>query len=182
QNEDALQKIQISDYVTEKIGILTLKDIINELKKPGRDPREQFIGAKFEEGIQEISDLYEGLCLEGTITNLTKFGAFVDIGVHQDGLVHVSEMANRFIRDPSEVCKVGDIVKVKVMSVETERKRIALSIKQADGNDSQNKHQSTEKTNSGNFPKKSKKKEEPKKTTTGNFTTDLDALAKKFQS
>jgi len=100
------------------------------LKRPGRDPRDEFQYASFKEGVNEIGDLNEGMILEGTVTNVTHFGAFVDVGVHQDGLVHISEMANKFVKDPHKIVHVGEVVKVKVMSVEEERKRIGLSMKQ----------------------------------------------------
>ena len=107
----------------------TLKDIKDELRKPGRDPRDTFVAPQFQSGVNQISDLTPGMVLEGAVTNVTNFGAFVDIGVHQDGLVHVSELSNRFIKDPYEVVKVGQIVKVKVLSADPKAKRIALSIK-----------------------------------------------------
>ncbi len=110
-------------------GTFTLHDIIEELKKPGRDPREKFVAPSFRDDVTEISDLKPGMVLEGVVTNVTKFGAFVDIGVHQDGLVHVSELSVRFIKDPSEAVKVGEIVKVQVLSADPKAKRIALSIK-----------------------------------------------------
>jgi uncharacterized protein len=109
----------------------TLRDIVEELKKPGRDPRRQFETVSFRDDVREISDLKEGMILPGTVTNVAAFGAFVDIGVHQDGLVHVSHLAHRFVKDPGEVVRVGDIVKVKVLTVDAARKRIGLSIKEA---------------------------------------------------
>jgi uncharacterized protein len=110
-------------------GTFTLNDILDELKKPGRDPRDKFVAPSFAEGVREISDVQTGMVLEGVVTNVTKFGAFVDIGVHQDGLVHISELSNRYVKDPSEAVKVGQIVKVKVLSADAKTKRIALSIK-----------------------------------------------------
>ena len=110
-------------------GSFTMNDILEELKKPGRDPRDKFVAPSFNESVREISDVTEGMVLEGVVTNVTKFGAFVDIGVHQDGLVHISEIANRFIKEPAEVLKAGQIVKVKVLSADAKTKRIALSIK-----------------------------------------------------
>jgi uncharacterized protein len=110
-------------------GAFTLNDILEELKKPGRDPRDKFVAPSFNESVREISDLQAGMVLEGVVTNVTKFGAFVDVGVHQDGLVHISEIANRFIKEPAEILKAGQIVKVKVLSADTKTKRIALSIK-----------------------------------------------------
>jgi uncharacterized protein len=124
-----LKKLDPRQFIDEKFGLPTVKDIIAELEKPGRDPRPEFKTATFAEGVNEISDLRPGMMLEGTVTNVAAFGAFVDIGVHQDGLVHVSELADRFIKDPHEVVKAGDIVKVRVVEVDPKRKRIALSMK-----------------------------------------------------
>jgi uncharacterized protein len=107
----------------------TLGDIREELRKPGRDPREKFVAPKWREDVKEIADLKPGMTLEGVVTNVTRFGAFVDIGVHQDGLVHVSELSNRFVKDASEVVKVGQIVKVQVLNADPKAKRIALSMK-----------------------------------------------------
>ena len=104
-----------------------MRDVLEELARPGRDPRSEFQVATFSESISEISDLAEGMVLEGVVTNVTKFGAFVDIGVHQDGLIHISQLANHFVRDPSDGVSVGDIVKLRVVQVEVDRKRIALS-------------------------------------------------------
>jgi uncharacterized protein len=127
-----LRALRAEDYVSDTVGIPTVKDIILELDKPGRDPRPQFKVATFQEGVEKLSDLKPDMILEGTVTNVTNFGAFVDIGVHQDGLVHISVLADRFVKDPREVVKAGDIVKVKVMEVDGERKRIALSMRLAD--------------------------------------------------
>ncbi len=124
--------IKISRYVSPEFGIPTLEDILKELAKPGRDPRGKFEQVSFKEGVNEIQDLYVGMIMPGIITNVTNFGAFVDIGVHQDGLVHISQLANRFIKDPTEFVKVGQKVKVKVIDLEIERKRINLSMKQAE--------------------------------------------------
>ncbi len=132
-NAALLGSLRPADFVDEKAGLPTVEDIVKELEKPGRDPRKEFKTARLDEKIHEMSDLKPGMTLEGTVTNVTRFGAFVDIGVHQDGLVHVSELAEKFIRDPAEVVAVGDIVRVKVLAVEPERKRIALSRKQAGG-------------------------------------------------
>ena len=124
-------RIELTRYVTDGVGLPTLRDILEELKKPGRDPREQFQIATFRDDVREIGDLREGMILQGVVTNVTAFGAFVDIGVHQDGLVHVSHLAHRFVKDPNDAVKVGELVKVKVLSVDAQRKRIALSIKEA---------------------------------------------------
>lgn len=129
QNEELRKRIKLENYVTDKAGLPTLKDIMAELAKPGRDPRQQFQNIVFAEGIEKISDLVPGMKLPGIITNITAFGAFVDIGVHQDGLVHLSEMADRFVKSPSDVVKVNQQVEVTVLSVDLERKRISLSMK-----------------------------------------------------
>ena len=133
EREDLRKQLNLKAYVTDSVGLPTLKDIVKELAKPGRDPREQFESFEFTEGINEIDDLREGMVLPGLVTNITAFGAFVDVGVHQDGLVHVSEMANRYIRDPNEVVKVNQKVMVKVVEVDKKRKRISLSMKQVEG-------------------------------------------------
>ncbi|MBL0371164.1 RNA-binding transcriptional accessory protein [Rhizobium sp. KVB221] len=128
-DSSALKGIDPRQFIDEKFGLPTVKDIISELEKPGRDPRPEFKTATFAEGVNEISDLRPGMMLEGTVTNVAAFGAFVDIGVHQDGLVHVSELADKFVKDPHEIVKAGDIVKVRVVEVDAKRKRIALSMK-----------------------------------------------------
>ncbi|MBD2233211.1 Tex family protein [Phormidium tenue] len=126
---DRLKRLDIKKYTTAEAGELTLRDILQELEKPGRDPREQFAYARFQEGINEITDLKPGMTLEGVVTNVTNFGAFVDVGVHQDGLVHISQMADRFVSDPNEIVKVGQVVTVRVMEVDTKLKRIGLSMR-----------------------------------------------------
>ncbi len=130
--ETLRQKIDLNRYVTETIGLPTLTDIMKELAKPGRDPRHSFEIFSFDENVSELKDLEPGMRLPGIVTNITKFGAFVDIGVHQDGLVHISEMADRFIKDPAEVVKVQQKVRVTVLEVDIERKRIALSLRTGD--------------------------------------------------
>ena len=112
-----------------QFGIPTVTDILAELEKPGRDPRPEFKTATFQEGVEKITDLKPGMQLEGVVTNVAAFGAFVDVGVHQDGLVHISELADRFVKDPHEVVKAGDVVKVRVKEVDVARKRIALTMK-----------------------------------------------------
>jgi uncharacterized protein len=124
-----LKKLNPSNYTDERFGLPTVRDILAELEKPGRDPRPEFKTAEFKEGIEEIKDLKPGMILEGTVTNVTNFGAFVDIGVHQDGLVHISMLANKFVKDPREVVKAGDVVKVKVLETDEKRKRIALTMR-----------------------------------------------------
>ena len=106
-----------------------MRDVLAELEKPGRDPRPEFKVAKFNDGVNDIKDLVEGMILEGTVTNVAAFGAFVDVGAHQDGLVHVSQLANKFVKDPKDVVKAGQIVKVKVVEVDIPRKRIALTMR-----------------------------------------------------
>ena len=128
-NHAVLSKLHAADFTDEKFGIPTVRDILIELEKPGRDPRPEFKTAKFSETVHEISDLVPGMVIEGAVSNVAAFGAFVDIGVHQDGLVHVSELADRFVKDPREVVKVGDIVKVRVLDVDVARKRISLSMR-----------------------------------------------------
>ena len=128
-NAALLSGLAANDFVTPESGLITVKDILKELAKPGRDPRPEFRFAAFKDGIETMKDLKPGMILEGAVTNVTHFGAFVDIGVHQDGLVHISMLANKFVKDPREVVKTGDIVKVKVIEVDAARKRIALSMK-----------------------------------------------------
>jgi uncharacterized protein len=128
-NKEILQSINAEQYVDEQFGLPTVRDVLRELEKPGRDPRPEFKTVQFKEGVEDISHLHEGMILEGVVSNVTNFGAFVDIGVHQDGLVHISAMTNRFISDPHAVVKAGDIVTVKVIEVDKERKRIGLSMK-----------------------------------------------------
>jgi uncharacterized protein len=125
------QKIKLENYVTDIIGIPTLKDIMSELEKPGRDPRKEFELFSFKDGVNEISDLEKGMMLNGVVTNVTAFGAFVDIGVHQDGLVHISHLADKFVDNPHSFIKVNQKVQVTVIDVDAERKRIALSMKSA---------------------------------------------------
>ncbi len=132
EKEDLRKRIQLATYQTESVGLPTLKDIMEELAKPGRDPREKFELFSFDERVNEIEDLQEGMILPGIVTNITNFGAFVDVGVHQDGLVHLSQLANRFIKHPSEVVKVQQKVQVKVIAVDVDRRRINLSMKLED--------------------------------------------------
>ena len=124
-----LRQLDAASYVDDRFGLPTIRDIVAELDKPGRDPRPEFKTATFKEGVETIKDLQPGMLLEGAVTNVTNFGAFVDIGVHQDGLVHISALANKFVKDPHEVVKTGDIVTVKVIEVDSDRKRIALSMR-----------------------------------------------------
>jgi len=128
-NAELVDRIPLSKYISGTVGEPTLRDIVLELKKPGRDPRATFEKPAFREDVTEFEHVKEGMVLEGIVTNVTAFGAFVDIGVHQDGLVHVSELSDRFIRDPSEAVKAGDKLKVRVLNVDKARRRIALSAK-----------------------------------------------------
>ena len=128
----ALKRLDPGKYVDERFGLPTVRDILKELEKPGRDPRPAFKTAAFEEGVHDLKDLKPGMRLEGVVTNVTNFGAFVDVGVHQDGLVHISALSEKFVKDPREVVKAGDIVQVKVMEVDIARRRIALSMRMKD--------------------------------------------------
>jgi protein Tex len=125
----ALKELDATRYTSEQFGLPTVRDILKELEKPGRDPRPQFKTAAFQEGVEDLKDLTPGMLLEGVVTNVTNFGAFVDIGVHQDGLVHISMMSHKFIKDPRELVKAGDVLKVKVLEVDLQRRRIALTMK-----------------------------------------------------
>ena len=151
---EKLQSLDLKRYVTDDVGLPTLTDILEELRKPGRDPREAFTYATFREDVKEMKDLQTGMILEGSVTNVTNFGAFVDIGVHRDGLVHVSQMANRFVKDPTEVVKVGQVVEVRVTEVNLKLKRIGLSMRLEDSPKPTKKPQSA--------PRKKKKSKPPK--------------------
>jgi uncharacterized protein len=130
KKEELRRRIDPSRYVTDTVGLPTLTDILAELAKPGRDPRREFEAFSFAKGVETMEDLRPGMWLPGIVTNITAFGAFVDIGVHQDGLVHVSQMADRFVKDPHQVVKVHQQVKVKVLEVDLQRKRISLSLRE----------------------------------------------------
>jgi uncharacterized protein len=162
-NAEKRKGINLRSYISETIGLPTLQDIVNELDKPGRDPRAEFKSFSFTEGVNEIADLYEGMKLPGIVTNVTNFGAFVDVGVHQDGLVHISELANKFVSDPNTVVKVQQHVEVTVKEVDVKRKRIALSMK------------------NGEAPQPSRKKrQEDKPKLEGDFQSKMNALKGKF--
>ena len=175
-NETLIKKIDAKKYITEEIGELTIKDILNELKKPGLDPRSELEHFEFA-NIYSIQDVRAGMVVPGVVTNLTRFGAFVDIGVKQDGLVHVSEIAHKYISDPNEVLKLNDKVQVKVLDVDIARKRINLSIKQNvedtrnKNQDSRNKYQGTRSKNQD-----SRRKED----TELSMNDALNTLKKKF--
>ena len=132
-NDGALKGLRAEQFVNDTFGLPTVRDIFAELEKPGRDPRPSFVTASFTDGVEEITDLKPGMVLEGTVTNIAAFGAFVDIGVHQDGLVHVSQLADRFVKDPHEVVKTGQVVKVRVVEVDVPRKRIGLTMRKDGG-------------------------------------------------
>jgi len=127
-----LKSLDPTRFADERFGVPTVADILNELDKPGRDPRPAFVTASFKDGVEEISDLRPDMILEGVVTNVAAFGAFVDIGVHQDGLVHISALSNNFVKDPHTVVKAGQVVKVKVLEVDPQRKRIALTMRLSD--------------------------------------------------
>jgi uncharacterized protein len=129
RSEELRKKIDLNKYVTETVGLPTLKDIMAELAKPGRDPREQFESFSFTEGVEKIEDVVPGMKLSGVVTNITAFGAFIDIGVHQDGLAHLSQLSDRFIKDANEAVKVHQKVMATVLEVDVKRKRISLSLK-----------------------------------------------------
>ncbi|MFQ3242689.1 MAG: hypothetical protein ACI9JZ_002389 [Lentimonas sp.] len=130
KDSSARAKIRLENFVSDKVGLPTLRDIMDELAKPGRDPRKQFEAFQFADGVEKPTDLTLGMKLPGIVTNVTAFGAFVDIGVHQDGLVHISQLADKFVDDPNKVVKVGDKVNVTVTEIDMQRNRIALSMKQ----------------------------------------------------
>ncbi|SFE16978.1 Tex family protein [Nitrosomonas sp. Nm166] len=132
-NQLVLKSIRPEKYANAQFGLLTVKDILHELEKPGRDPRSTFKTATFKEGIESIQDLHAGMVLEGVVTNVAAFGAFIDIGVHQDGLVHISALADKFVKDPHTIVKVGQVVKVKVLEVDEKRRRIMLTMRMSDG-------------------------------------------------
>jgi uncharacterized protein len=131
-DRSVLSRLNPREFADERFGEPTVRDIISELEKPGRDPRPEFKAASFMEGVESLADLKPGMVLEGTVTNVTNFGAFVDVGVHQDGLVHISRLADRFVRDPYEVVSTGQLVKVKVLEVDLARKRVGLSMRLSD--------------------------------------------------
>ena len=127
-----LKSLNPGKYADEQFGVPTISDILSELEKPGRDPRPEFTTAIFREGVEQLKDLKPDMILEGVVTNVAAFGAFVDIGVHQDGLVHISALSNSFVKDPHSVVKAGQVVKVKVLEVDEKRKRIALTMRLTD--------------------------------------------------
>ena len=184
-NSDLLSGIESKSFATEQFGELTIKDIVAELNKPGRDPRGEFKTAVFKEGIEEIKDLKPNMILEGVVSNVTNFGAFVDVGVHQDGLVHISSLTDKFISDPHTVVKAGDVVKVKVMEVDVARKRIGLTMRldeqagqQKQANHSHKSQAKPQHKNRGHKPKHHQPKQ-PQNAAMGNAFAEAFAKMKK---
>ncbi|TKB46666.1 Tex family protein [Thalassotalea mangrovi] len=180
--QQAIKQLNPADYVTEQFGLPTIRDILSELEKPGRDPRGEFKTAKFKDGINKITDLKENLILEGVVSNVTKFGAFVDIGVHQDGLVHISALTNKFVSDPHEVVKAGDIVKVKVLEVDVKRKRISLTMRLDDSATATATDTKSHKPAGKTTPRKGKDRsrdKQPANSMMGNAFAEAFAKAKK---
>ncbi|APJ13629.1 MULTISPECIES: Tex family protein [Aeromonas] len=178
-NSSLLRTLKPADYTDEQFGVPTVTDIIGELDKPGRDPRPEFKTATFKEGVEKISDLVPEMVLEGVVTNVTNFGAFVDIGVHQDGLVHISSLTDRFVKDPREVVKAGDIVRVKVLEVDVPRKRISLTMR-LDEKAGQPARKPAESRHTGNTkPKQAPRQSPPADGAMGNaFAAALSKLKK----
>ncbi|WP_105902644.1 Tex family protein [Vibrio gangliei] len=160
-DSEFLRNLRAADYTDETFGLPTVTDIIKELDKPGRDPRPEFKTATFAEGVNEVKDLEPGMILEGVVSNVANFGAFVDIGVHQDGLVHISALTDRYVSDPREVVKAGDIVKVKVMEVDIQRKRIGLSMRLTDEPGEQNAQRSAKPSGDRRAPRQQPRQSKP---------------------
>ena len=176
-NGAALAGLRAEDFVDDTFGLPTVRDILSELEKPGRDPRPSFKTATFADGVEDIKDLKPGMMLEGTVTNVAAFGAFVDIGVHQDGLVHISQLADRFVKDPHEVVKAGDLVKVRVVEVDIPRKRIGLTMRKDSAG--QDRAQDRAPTRDKASPGKPAKKGRAPKTATGTLGDALQAAMKR---
>jgi len=186
-NTELLKSLSPDDFTNDAFGLPTVKDIFKELDKPGRDPRPEFKTASFKEGVETINDLKPGMILEGVVSNVANFGAFVDVGVHQDGLVHISALTNKFISDPREVVKAGDIVKVKVLDVDVARKRISFTMRLDDTPDKANtNHQGAKPAKAGKATNKPKhnprsggqRKDKPQNSLMGNAFADAFAKAK----
>jgi uncharacterized protein len=183
-NTDLLKKLKPEDFTNEQFGLPTIKDVLKELDKPGRDPRPEFKTATFKEGVETISDLKPGMILEGVVSNVANFGAFVDVGVHQDGLVHISALTDKFVSDPREVVKAGDIVKVKVLEVDASRKRISFTMKLKDdipqqGQKPKSNHQRKEKGGGGSYKPSNRGQSNPANAAMGSAFADAFAKAKK---
>ncbi|MBE0508773.1 MAG: RNA-binding transcriptional accessory protein [Marinospirillum sp.] len=176
-----LKSLKPSEFTDERFGLPTVTDIIRELDKPGRDPRPEFKAAEFLEGVEDVKDLKPGMILEGVVTNVANFGAFVDIGVHQDGLVHISALSDTFIKDPRDVVKAGDIIKVKVLEVDLERRRIALTCRMSDqpGENSNNRGQGDNKTAGGGQARSAQRHNQQQPPAKGNTLGDLLLAAQK---
>lgn len=138
--KQVIARLDPTRYTNEQFGLPTIHDILKELEKPGRDPRPEFRTASFKEGVETLADLRPGMTLEGVVTNVANFGAFVDIGVHQDGLVHISALSDQFVKDPHQVVKTGDVVKVKVLEVDVRRQRVALTMRMSDTPPASDRH------------------------------------------
>ena len=180
-DSDFLRGLHAVDYTDDHFGVPTVTDIIRELDKPGRDPRPEFKTATFADGVNTVADLEPGMILEGVVSNVANFGAFVDIGVHQDGLVHVSALSDRFVSDPRDVVKAGDIVKVKVMEVDVQRKRIGLSMRLSDepGQDNRNQRSSAARPRSQENNRGQRRRDEPQNNAMGGAFAAAFAKAKK---
>jgi len=180
-DRQALKALDPRLFVDERFGLPTVRDIIAELEKPGRDPRPEFKTATFAEGVDDIKDLKPGMRLEGTVTNVAAFGAFVDIGVHQDGLVHLSQLADRFVRDAHEVVKAGDVVQVRVVDVDINRKRIALTMRTSESGGAVSRDQKPDKTprTSGGKPERAVPKDRPQPAPMGAFGAALTEAMKR---
>jgi len=182
-NSQQLKSINPNQYVTAQCGLPTIQDILAELEKPGRDPRPAFTTAVFKEGIETLKDLRPDMLMEGVVTNVAAFGAFVDIGVHQDGLVHISALADKFVKDPHTIVKVGQVVKVRVLEIDEKRNRIALSMRLADSARSKdrvhNKPVSEDKSRSKQIKQPKQTNEMAAKTETNNAMAAAFARLKK---
>ena len=152
-DERSLRSLRPADFADDRFGIPTVTDILAELEKPGRDPRPAFSTATFAAGVEKVADLKAGMVLEGVVTNVAAFGAFVDVGVHQDGLVHVSAMSDRFVSDPHEVVRSGQVVRVKVLEVDVDRQRIGLTLRLNDTPQQRDQSRSANPRNRGERPK-----------------------------
>lgn len=173
-----LKAVNAEEFVSEEFGLPTVKDILQELEKPGRDPRPEFKTAAFKDGVEEIKDLRADMILEGVVTNVTNFGAFVDVGVHQDGLVHISALANHFVKDPRDVVKAGDVVKVKVLEVDVPRKRIGLTMRLEDKAEAKADKSAGHRSGKADKPKGGRSKGAVPQTAKVGNTAMADALAK----
>lgn len=180
-NRSQIAQIQAADFIDERFGLPTVRDILAELEKPGRDPRGEFQTAAFAEGVHDMNDLQVGMVLEGVVSNVANFGAFVDIGVHQDGLVHISALADKFVQDPRDVVKAGDVVKVKVLEVDVPRKRIALTMRLNDNAAAEKRSRQPENNSSSRSPNNNRgslKNGKPQREKQPANSAMADALAK----